>query len=140
MRDGAKTTLARQLRRSETTAEKRLWQELRNRKLEGCKFIRQATVGPYIADFLCRESSLIVEIDGATHSSDADIQSDIRRTAHLGRFGFKVIRLQNSEVLDAMDQALMVIREALPHLPSPAPRSAERPLPRAGEDDDGGHP
>ena len=140
MRDGAKTTLARQLRRSETLAEKRLWQELRDRRMNGCKFVRQATVGPYIADFLCRDSKLIVEVDGATHSSDTDILSDKRRTAHLGRLGYKVIRLQNSEVLHATDQAIMVIRGALQHFPSPAPRAAERPLPRAGEDDDGVHP
>jgi very-short-patch-repair endonuclease len=137
MRDDAKTTLARQLRRSETLAEKRLWQELRDRRLDGCKFVRQTTVGPYIADFLCRESKLIVEVDGATHSSDADILSDKRRTAHLGRLGYKVIRLQNSEVLQAIDQAIMVIREALSHLPSPAPRAAERPLPHAGEGAEG---
>lgn len=139
MRDGAKITLARQLRKTETLAEKRLWQELRNRKLNGHKFIRQATVGPYIADFLCREAKLIVEVDGATHSSDADILSDRRRTAHLGRLSYKVVRLQNSDVLNAMDLAVAVIREALSHSPSPAPRAAERPLPRAGEGDDGVH-
>jgi very-short-patch-repair endonuclease len=140
MRDGAKTTLARQLRRTETLAEGRLWQNLRDRRLDGLKFVRQATVGPYVADFLCREHKLIVEVDGATHASDDDIRSDGRRTAHLGRLGYKVIRLQNIEVFEAMDMALSVIREALHHLPSPAPHGAERPLPRAGEDDDGVHP
>jgi very-short-patch-repair endonuclease len=140
MRDGAKTDLARQLRKSETVAEKRLWQELRNRKLDGCKFIRQATAGPYVADFLCRERKLIIEVDGATHSSDAQMVSDKQRTAHLGRLGYKVIRIQNIEMLEAMDQALMVIRDALSHSPSPAPRAAERPLPRAGEDEEGRHP
>ena len=139
MRDGAKTQLARQLRQSETTAEKRLWQQLRDRRLNGHKFVRQATVGPYIADFLCRERKLIVEIDGATHASDAEIMSDRRRTAHLNRLGFKVVRLQNSEVLEAPELALAVIRDALDS-PSPAPRTAERPLPRAREDDDGVHP
>jgi very-short-patch-repair endonuclease len=118
---------------------KRLWQELRNRKLDGCKFVRQATAGPYIADFLCRELKLIVEVDGATHSSDAEL-ADEQRTVHLGRLGYKVIRLQNIEVLDAMDLALMVIRDALSHSPSPAPLAAERPLPRAGEDAEGRHP
>jgi very-short-patch-repair endonuclease len=140
MRDGAKTPLARQLRNSGTVAEKRLWQELRNRKLDGCKFIRQATAGPYVADFLCRERKLIIEVDGATHSSDAQMASDRQRTAHLGRLGFRMIRLQNIEVLEAMDQALMVIRDALSHSPSPAPRAAERPLPRAGEVEEGRHP
>ena len=139
MREGAKTTLAKQLRSLETTAENRLWQELRNRKLGGHKFIRQATVGPYIADFLCREQALVVEVDGATHSSDAEIFSDKQRTAHLARLGFKVVRLQNIEVLDAIDLALTVIRDAL-DFPSSAPRAAERLLPRAGEDEEGQHP
>ena len=140
MRDGAKTELARQLRKTETVAEKRLWQELRNRKPDGCKFIRQATAGPYVADFLCREHAPIVEVDGATHSSDADIWPDRQRTAHLERPGFKAIRLQNVEVPEAMDQALMMIRTALSHSPSSAPRAAEHLLPRAGEDEEGRHP
>jgi very-short-patch-repair endonuclease len=139
MRDGAKTSLARQLRRGETAAEKRLWQVLRNRQLQGHKFVRQATVGPYIADFLCREEKLIVEIDGATHASDVESRSDQQRTAHLGRLGYKVVRLQNIEVLGALDLALTVIREAL-HVPSPAPLAAERPLPQAGEVADGVNP
>ena len=134
MRDGAKTTLARQLRKSETRAEKLLWQELRNRKLDGHKFVRQAPAGPYIADFLCREQRLIVEVDGATHASDDEIASDRARSAHLMKLGYRVIRLQNIEVLEAMDQAVTVIREALAHVPSPALRSASRPLPQAGED------
>lgn len=136
MREGAKTQLARQLRRAETAAEKRLWQQLRDRRLNGCKFIRQATVGPYVADFLCREQKLIIEIDGATHSSDSRLRADRQRTAHLARLGFRVIRLQNTEVFGAMDLALTVIRDAL-DFPSPAPRIAERPLPRAGEGDEG---
>ena len=132
MRDGAKTKLAQQLRRNETAAEKRLWYALRNRQLDGFKFFRQATVGPYIADFLCREQKLIVEIDGATHASDIESHSDQRRTAHLNRLGYKVVRLQNSEVFQALDLALTVIREAL-HFPSLAPQ-AERSLPLRGRD------
>ena len=120
MRENAKLELARQLRKSETRAEKLLWQELRNRKLDGHKFVRQAPAGPYIADFMCREQRLIVEVDGATHASDDEIASDRARSAHLVTLGYTIIRLQNIEVLEAMDQALTVIKEALarsPHLP-----------------------
>ena len=139
MRNGAKTQLARQLRQSETPAEKRLWYALNNRQLDGHKFVRQATIGPYIADFLCREHKLIVEIDGATHSSDAAMLADKRRAAHLGRLGYRLVRLQNVEVLQALDLALTVIREAF-DFPSPVPRAAERPLPQAGEVKDGRYP
>ena len=137
MRETAKLELARHLRKSGTRAEKLLWQELRNRKLEGFKFVRQAPVGPYIADFLCRDLKLIIEVDGATHAADDEIASDRARSAHLVKLGYTIIRLQNIEVLQAMDQAVTVIREALLHIPSPAPRSAERPLPQAGEDEKG---
>ena len=133
MRDNAKLTVARQLRRTDSVAEKRLWQQLRNRGLSGFKFVRQAPVGPFIADFLCREHHLIVEVDGATHASDEEIAYDRRRSSQLEKLGYRIIRLQNSEVLQARDLALTVIREALAHFPSPASRAARRPLPHAGE-------
>ena len=140
MRDKAKTTLARELRQTETVAEQRLWQQLRNRQLDGFKFVRQAPVGPWIADFLCREQRLIVEVDGATHSSDEQIAHDRVRNHQLEKLGHRIIRLQNIEVLRAMDQVLVVIRSALASGPSPAPRAAGRPLPRAGEDKQGTNP
>ena len=113
MRDGQKTTFARELRKSESVAERRLWAELRNRGLGGFKFVRQAPVGPYIADFLCREHNLIVEVDGATHGLDTEIAYDESRTRHLNDLGFRVIRIHNVEILEAMDQVLTVISQAL---------------------------
>jgi very-short-patch-repair endonuclease len=113
MREAAKLSIARELRRDSTIAEKRLWEQLRNRKLDGFKFVRQATVGPYIADFLCRESSLIVEGDGATHSTAAELASDKRRTEALAAIGYRVIRVQNEEIMLGMDQALALVLEAL---------------------------
>ena len=72
--------VARKLRRDETAAEKRLWEQLRSRKLQGFKFARQAPVGSYVADFLCRESKLVIEIDGATHFTTEEIERDKKRT------------------------------------------------------------
>ncbi|MGQ0485233.1 MAG: endonuclease domain-containing protein [Hyphomicrobiales bacterium] len=116
MRDNAKLSAARLLRRSDTLAEKRLWEQLRNRQLEGFKFVRQAPVGPYIADFLCREHRLVVEVDGATHSSGAEMERDFNRTSHLAKLGYRVIRFQNDEIVTGMDQVLTLILEALtPH-------------------------
>ena len=74
---------ARSLRRSQTDAEKRLLGYLRDRRLNSFKFVRQEPVGPYIADFVCREKLLIVEVDGATHSEVHEIQHDERRTRYL---------------------------------------------------------
>jgi very-short-patch-repair endonuclease len=113
MREAAKLSTARDLRRDGTIAEKRLWEQLRNRKLAGLKFVRQAPIGPYIADFLCREWNLIVEVDGATHSTVAEIANDRRRTEALTARGYRVIRVQNEEVVHGMDQVLAIILEAL---------------------------
>jgi very-short-patch-repair endonuclease len=68
---------ARSLRRSLTKQEFLLWRRLRNRQLEGFKFVRQEPVGPYYADFACRERQLIVEVDGSQHlESTKDVRRD----------------------------------------------------------------
>jgi very-short-patch-repair endonuclease len=61
-------TSARRLRKDLTPAERKLWQALRNRQLDGAFFRRQYPVGPYIVDFICTKSSLVIEIDGDTHA------------------------------------------------------------------------
>ena len=55
----------RQLRRSATEAEKLLWQHLPSRRLDGHKFRRQVWIGPFIADFLCKEAGMVIELDGS---------------------------------------------------------------------------
>ena len=83
------TPNARRLRREETDAERKLWSELRNRRLGGYKFTRQVPLGPYIVDFLCRPRRLVIELDGDQHAwSDTD---DIR-TGFLNRNGYSVLR------------------------------------------------
>ena len=62
LRPNTRTEFARTLRRNETDAEKALWREIRNRNLNGFKFVRQYPIGPYIADFACREKALVVEL------------------------------------------------------------------------------
>jgi very-short-patch-repair endonuclease len=104
MRIGAKPETAKRLRRNETWAEKRLWVQLRNRQLKNFKFVRQAPLGPYIVDFLCREQNLIVEVDGATHSTETEISEDLRRASQLQALGYKIVRFQNDEVINGMDE------------------------------------
>jgi len=58
---------ARALRREMTEAEKRLWQILRLRQIKAYRFRRPVPIGPFIADFVCHEVRLIVEIDGGQH-------------------------------------------------------------------------
>lgn len=121
MREGQKTFTARRLRKDETLSEKRLWEQLRNRTLDGHKFVRQSPVGPYIADFMCRESWLIVEVDGATHATTAEIEHDRIRARHLETQGFHILRFQYDEIINGMDEVLTVIRSSLARLPSPPP-------------------
>lgn len=121
MREGQKTFTARRLRRDETVAEKRLWEQLRNRTLDGHKFVRQSPAGPYIADFMCRDSQLIVEVDGATHSTDAEIDRDRARTHYLEAKGYCVLRFQNDDIINGMDEVLTIIRSILARAPSPSP-------------------
>ena len=93
-----RTNRSRALRSQLIAAEARLWSKLRNRQLGGFKFARQAAIGAYFADFVCRERKLIVEVDGATHGSDDEIAADAARTATLERMGYRVYRVTNDDV------------------------------------------
>jgi len=102
---------ARELRRNQTDSEKLLWSRLRNRQLEGRKFRRQQIIGPYIADFLCLEPKLIVELDGGQHVEQQD--SDAARTAYLSAMGYQVLRFWNNEAISNIEAVLESIRQAI---------------------------
>ena len=107
------TRRSRALRCDAPSAERVVWRHLRNRQLGGWKFVRQDSIGPYFADFVCRERKLIVEIDGATHSTDAEVASDARRTAFLEADGYRVIRFINEQIYENVDGALEEILRVL---------------------------
>jgi very-short-patch-repair endonuclease len=69
------------LRKTMTDAENRMWYFLRNRRLHGYKFVRECVIGSYIADFVCREKKVVIEIDGGQHM--AAIEYDKQRTVFL---------------------------------------------------------
>ncbi|RWL38657.1 endonuclease domain-containing protein [Mesorhizobium sp. M2E.F.Ca.ET.209.01.1.1] len=96
----AKRNFARSMRREPTEAEDRLWQELRGRRLDNIKFKRQVPMGRYVADFICAEAKLIVEIDGSQH---AESRHDQERDAELKARGFRVLRFWNDDVLKELD-------------------------------------
>jgi very-short-patch-repair endonuclease len=93
-------TRSRSLRRSQTEAEKKLWGYLRNSSLNNYKFTRQTPVAPYIADFLCFDKKLIVEVDGATHVDPHEVVYDAKRTEYLERMGYRVFRCYNTDVFE----------------------------------------
>ncbi len=88
---------ARKLRNSATDAERRLWQHLRLKQLGAFKFRRQVPVAGYIADFVCCEVKLIVELDGGQHGERKDY--DQWRTVALQAVGYRVLRYWNDDVL-----------------------------------------
>jgi very-short-patch-repair endonuclease len=114
--------LARHLRKNMTDAERRLWWELRHRQMAGCKFRRQAPVGPYIADFVCFEERLIIELDGGQHAERSE--EDATRTGWFVEQGFAVLRFWNHQVLEELDgvlEAIWLMVGSTPH-PNPPPQ------------------
>ncbi|MBR0757005.1 DUF559 domain-containing protein [Bradyrhizobium jicamae] len=110
----SKTDRARRLRGNLSDAEGALWYNLRARRLNGHKFVRQEPVGPYTVDFICRESRLIIEVDGGQH---ADSQSDVVRDKWLADHNYRVLRFWNNDVLGNLAGVLETIVTALAEAP-----------------------
>jgi very-short-patch-repair endonuclease len=104
---------AGELRQQMTPAEEKLWQSLRNRKLCGFKFRRQHPLKQFIADFYCHERKLVIELDGEVHQKPDVSEHDEGRTFELERFGLKVLRFKNEEVLRNINKVLEKIKEVL---------------------------
>jgi very-short-patch-repair endonuclease len=118
------------LRRQLTDAEKKLWSLLRSRQLEKFKFRRQCPIDHYIADFVCLERRLILELDGGQHGSTQTY--DAKRTAYLESQGFHVVRFWNNDVLGNPEGVVEII---LNHLHCLAPPPPTLTLPRKGGGD-----
>ncbi len=100
---------ARGLRRQSTKGEQLLWMALRNRAAGDYKFRRQCPIGPFIADFVCFDCRLIVEVDGVTHDFNAEY--DERRDRWFRARGFRVARFPDEEVMKNLDGVVATIRE-----------------------------
>ena len=88
---------AKENRNNMTAAEKILWEELRNKKT-GYKFRRQHPIGDYIADFICIEKKLVIEVDGGYHNTMEQMWDDTVRTDDIEKTGYTVIRFTNEDV------------------------------------------
>jgi very-short-patch-repair endonuclease len=111
---------ARQLRRNRTSAERRLWRELRQLKQAGCKFRQQVPIDHFIVDFACLSRRLIVEVDGGTHSTDREVAREARRERYLKDQGFRILRVWNADVRENMEGVMDTIVGAL-DTPTPDP-------------------
>ena len=115
------TELCRELRRRETKAENILWQELRNRKFRGMKFLRQHPIyirsasGStiyYIPDFYCAEAKLVIEADGPVHQFKKEY--DKNRDEVMMILGLNVLRFENEAILGDLNNVLNAIKKLLP--------------------------
>ena len=113
---------ARQLRKTATMAEVRLWSHLRRKQLDGFRFRRQHPLGSFIVDFFCPEARLVIEVDGGQHTEDN--AHDFARTEWLEARGYRVVRFWNSDVLSKTEDVLVAVLDALRarprSLPSPS--------------------
>ena len=110
---------AKQLRGNQTALEARLWHEIRAKRLDGWKFRRQVPIEGYVADFVCFEARLIVEVDGPLHRTDEARLHDAERDAVLQDAGFRILRFDSDIALGRMVED---IRRALETPPLPTPR------------------
>jgi very-short-patch-repair endonuclease len=112
--------IAKNLRKKSTEAEKLLWRYLRLKQLEGLKFRRQQPIDNYMVDFVCFENRIVIEVDGGQHTIEKE--KDIERDNYLKKYGFKVLRFWNNDVLTNISGVLEVIREnCLNHPPLTPP-------------------
>jgi very-short-patch-repair endonuclease len=110
-------SFAKGLRKNQTALEDRVWHELRAKRLDGWKFKRQVPIKGYIADFVCFERRLIVEVDGPLHHTPEQRRKDISRDAVLRRCGFRTLRFDDEA---ALGRVIDNVRQALQDPPLPA--------------------
>ena len=107
----SKTRFTRRLRHDMTDAEHLLWRHLRLRQMDGFKFRRQYPIGKYIADFVCPEAGLAIEVDGGQHAEQ--VVSDRIRAEELEAQGLRVLRFWNHEVLQDIESVKVAIWNTL---------------------------
>lgn len=125
--------LARDMRNNPTEPEKILWEHLRKFRSEGFVFRRQHPIDFFIADFYCHKIKLVIEADGKYHSDEQIWRYDDSRSDELERYGIKVLRFKNEEILNSTDHVISIIRLKMKELASPAHhgsggREGERPI------------
>jgi very-short-patch-repair endonuclease len=121
--DGARAR-ARTLRQNMTEAERRVWQILRLYQMRGYKFRRQVPISRYIADFVCHEARLIVEIDGGQH--DRSSPREAERKGFLQNQGYRILRFWNNEILENLDGVHATIAGELGRVTPTHPRATRR--------------
>ena len=106
---------ARQLRKTMSAPEARLWSALRQLRAQGHHFRRQVSIGPYFVDFASHRAKLVIEVDGETHFGGGAEHRDALRTERISADGYRVVRVLNSDVMSnlagVMDYLLRELAE-----------------------------
>jgi len=101
----------RLLRQNQTYCEKLLWMYLRNRQLQGYKFRRQYSIGPFVIDFYCPELKFAIEVDGGIHEIGQQREYDFERQKYLEKFNIIFLRITNKEVLEDIKSVVSKIEK-----------------------------
>lgn len=101
---------AKQMRFNQTPHEHILWEVLRAKRFENLKFKRQVLIGNYIADFVCEDKKIIIELDGSQHNTDVKISYDNVRTKYFNACGYKVLRFWNNDIDGNIEGVCEVIK------------------------------
>ena len=112
------TKVAKLLRKNSTIGERILWFHLRNRKVDGIKFKRQHPIGRYVADFVCTDKKIVVEVDGSSHFNDKVKERDMKRQDWLEQNGYVVLRFWDHQVTKNVLGVLESIRQQCNATPS----------------------
>lgn len=115
-----KKEFRRSLRNDPTRAEKILWRELSRDQL-GVRFRRQYGIGPFVVDFYCPASRLVIELDGDSHFTPEAIEKDSIRNAFMDERGLRVLRFHNTDVYERLEGVIQGIKETLAGLPHVTP-------------------
>ena len=130
---------ARELRKSLTPQEARLWVRLRALRALGFRIRRQAPFRGYYLDFVCFERRVVMEVDGSQHGREEGRARDEVRDAVLRREGFEVLRFWNREVDENLDGVMETIFRALADA-SPTRAPSGPTLPTGGREKSAGLP
>ncbi len=101
------------LRKRMTRQELLVWDRIRNKQIHQQKFRRQHPIGRYILDFFCIECKLSIEVDGESHSSNIQMEYDLKRTKYLDQIGIKELRISNNQIDENINAAIELIEATI---------------------------
>ena len=113
-------TYRKQLRNNLTPSEAILWNNLKNKQLDGRKFRRQHSIANYILDFYCPSEKLAIELDGHGHFEANQRTYDFNRDRFIESYGIRVLRFENKLIFNQLELVLEMIKNNFITTPDPS--------------------